>query len=93
MMDDQDLRNLRTYGSLLRSEIDVAKVVSNVMDRVRTAPTVTNWLAQWLRPLATAAALATVLTGAVVYRESRSVPDLVASAETSLVKEMTRALP
>lgn len=93
MMDDQDLRNLRPHGSLLRREIDVAKLVANVMDRVRTAPTVTSWLAQWLRPLATAATIATLLTGAVVYRESRSVPDLVASTEWNLAAEVARALP
>lgn len=93
MMDDQDLRNLRPYGSLLRNEIDVACLVANVMDRVRSAPTVTSWLAQWLRPLATAAALAMILTGAVVYRNSRAVPDLVASAESSLAAEVARALP
>lgn len=93
MNEDQDLVDLRRYGALLRREVDVARLVGGVLERVRSAPTVTGWLERWFRPLVAAVVVAAVMAGTQIYRENRQAPDLVSTAETEILTEAARVLP
>lgn len=88
MMEDDDLKRLRPYGAMLRQEIDVARLVAATMERVRTPPGVTAWLAELFRPAVAAAIIAAVLTGATAYWREHKLPDLVSEAETRILTEV-----
>jgi len=90
-MNDQDLKDLRPYGALLREETDVARLVAGVMGRVRSTPTVTNWLADWFRLAITTLAVAVVLSGAAIYVRRDAVPDLASVAESQFMVEVSNA--
>jgi hypothetical protein len=90
-MNDQDLKDLRPYGALLREETDVARLVAGVMDRVRSTPTVTSWLAEWFRPAITALLVMVVLSGAVLYARRDAVPDWTSVAESHFLVEVSNA--
>jgi len=93
MNDDLDLESLRPAAALLRKEVDVARLMANVMDRVRATTTVTGWLDRWFRPAIVTATIAIALGCAGIYRQTFEMPDLVSVAETQILSEAERVLP
>lgn len=93
MKDDRDLAQLRPFAASLRQEVDVARLVGNVMGRVRAHRTVTDWLDRWFRPAIVTATIAIAIGCAGLYRQTTQMPDLVSAAETRILAEAENVLP
>jgi hypothetical protein len=93
MNDDQDLVKLRPAAALLRKEIDVARLVANVVERVRTTTTVTGWLDRWFRPVVVTATIAIAIGCAGLYQQTSQMPDPASAAETQILTEAANVLP
>lgn len=92
MNDDVDLKSLRPAAALLRREVDVARLVAGVMERVRTTTTVTGWLDRWFRPVVITATIAIAVGAAGLYRQTTQMPDLASAAETQILAEADSVL-